>query len=149
MARNEEHLRDRQALIEARLRAILPEYSLGADEQALTGYAYLIYVGDELYTMNVQAEGETIPDFSPYEVGFSEPRSYTLIQIKRDRFTPLALAGGLITLLGLLLAFYLQTRKLWAVQQEDGTWTLCAASPKGGALFSERVKEAAKGLQIK
>ncbi len=114
-----------------------------AGERSVQGYAYMIYVNNELYTMNVQAPGESIPDFTPYEVSFSDGQSYTLLQVKRDRFTPLALAGGLITLLGLLLAFYLQTRKLWAVQNEDGSWTVCGSSPKGGALFAERVREAA------
>ena len=125
------------------LQSVLPDYETGADGQSLPGYAYLIYVGDTFYTMNVQGEGERIPDFTPYEVSFSEPQSYTLLQIKRDRFTPLAFAGGIITLLGLLLAFYLQTRKLWAVREPDGAWTVYASSPKGGALFAERVKEAA------
>ena len=113
-----------------------------AGERSVQGYADMIYVNNELYTMNVQAPGESIPDFTPYEVSFSDGQSYTLLQVKRDRFTPLALAGGLITLLGLLLAFYLQTRKLWAVQNEDGSWTVCGSSPKGGALFAERVREA-------
>ena len=126
------------------LEAILWDEAEG--ERFNPSYAYLIYVGDELYTMNVQAEGGSIPDFSPYEVRFSEARSYTLIQVKRDRFTPLALAGGLLTLLGLFLAFYLQTRKVWAIQTEDGAWTLHASSPKGGALFADRVKEAASAL---
>ena len=55
----------------------------------------------------------------------------------------MAFAGGLVTLLSLLLAFYLQVRKLWAVQNEDGTWTIRGSSPKGGALYADRVKEAA------
>ncbi len=126
------------------LRAVLWDEAEG--ERVDPGYAYLIYVGDELYTMNVQSEGGSIPDFSPYEVSFSEAQSYTLLQIKRDRFTPLALLGGLITLIGLFLAFYLQTRKLWAVQNEDGAWTVCGQSPKGSALFAERVREAAASL---
>ena len=124
------------------LQAVLWDEAEG--ERYNPSYAYLIYVGDELYTMNVQSEGETIPDFAPYEVGFSEAQSYTLLQIKRDRFTPLALVGGLITLLGLFLAFYLQMKKVWAVQNEDGTWTVHGSSPKGGALFAERFKEAAE-----
>ena len=128
------------------LRSVLWEEAEG--ERVDPGYAYLIFINDELYTMNVQAEGETIPDFAPYEVGFSEAQSYTLIQVKRDRFTPLAFAGGLITLLGLFLAFYLQTNKVWALQNEDGTWTVHGSSPKGGALFADRFREAAEQLTI-
>lgn len=134
------------------LRACLPEFDTAADGSPVPGYAYLVYnydgetQTDQFVTMDVQGEGEDIPVFAPYEVRFSEPQSYTLIQIKRDRFTPLAFLGGLVTVLGLLLAFYLQLRKLWAVQNEDGTWTLHGQSPKGGALFAERVREAAASL---
>lgn len=128
------------------LQSVLPDYETGAEGQSLPGYAYLIYVGEDFYTMNVQSEGERIPDFTPYEVSFSEAQSYTLLQVKRDRFTPLAFVGGIITMLGLLLAFYLQTRKLWAVQNENGTWTVHGSSPKGGALFADRVREAAASL---
>ncbi|MBQ1679113.1 MAG: cytochrome c biogenesis protein ResB [Oscillospiraceae bacterium] len=129
------------------LQSILPDYETGADGQTRSGFAYLIYVGDEFYTMSVRAEGEQIADFKPYEVFFSEPCSYTLLQIKRDRFTPLALVGGVVTLLGLLLAFYLQTRKLWARREEDGSWTVFGSSPKGGALFADRVKDAVEQLK--
>ena len=128
------------------LRAVLPEYETNDDGTDRPGYAYLIYVDGELYTMNVQSEGEFIPDFQPYEVRFSDPQSYTLIQIKRDRFTLLAFLGGIVTMLGLLLAFYLQTQRVWAVQNEDGSWTVCGSSPKGGALFADRVREAAGQL---
>ena len=130
------------------LGAVLRDEAEG--EPGTPGYAYLIYVGEELYTMNVQAEGELIPDFTPYEVSFSEAqsRSYTLIQLKRDRFAPLAFAGGLVTLLGMLLAFYFQTQKLWALRQEDGSWTVCGQSRKGGVLFADRVRAAIeKGRQ--
>ncbi len=131
------------------LRAYLPDFDETAQAGARAGYAYLVYnydpdTGEERFvTMDVQAEGGDIPVFTPYEVRFSEPRSYTLIQIKRDRFTPVAFLGGLVTLLGLFLAFYLQTRKLWAVREQEGSWTVYAKSPKAGALFADRVRQAA------
>ena len=132
-----------QTPLSVQLRAVLPaqETETGPTDP---GYAYMIFVGEEFYTMNVQNEGEHIPELGPnYEVSFSEPQNYTLLQIKRDRFTPLAFLGGIVTMLGLLLAFYLQTRKLWAVRNEDGTWTVRGSSPKGGALYADRVREAA------
>lgn len=123
------------------LQAVLREDAAGAESEP--GYAYLVYFGDELYTMNIQDEGGSIPDFAPYEVRLSEARSYTLIQIKRDRFIPLAFLGGLVTLLGMLLAFCFQTQKLWALRQPDGSWTLCGQSRKGGVLFADRVRQLA------
>ena len=44
----------------------------------------------------------------------------------------------------MLLAFYFQTQKLWAVRQEDGSWTLYGQNRKGGVLFAERVRAAAE-----
>ena len=89
-----------------------------------------------------QLEGEIAIKTESYEVRFSEAQNYTLLQVKRDSWTWLALAGGLITLLGLILAFYLQTRQLWALQEADGTWTLSGRSRKGGAFFADQVKKA-------
>ena len=87
----------------------------------------------------------TIDDYS---VVFSEPQMYTLVQVKRDRFTPLALLGGLITMIGLIMALYLQPVRAWAVQQPDGMWTVCAVSRRGGALFRERFEEAVSAAMM-
>ena len=125
------------------LRSYVPDFMQAPDGGSLAGYAYQIYIDDQFYTMDVQLEGETVPHFTPYEVRFSDPQSYTLIQVKRDRFTLLVLAGGLVTLLGLLLAFYLQMKKVWAVREPDGAWTVCGVCPKGGALFAEQFRRAA------
>ena len=77
-----------------------------------------------------------------YSITFSEPQSYTLLQIKTDRFQSLALLGGLVTMVGLILAFYLLPAKVWAVESEDRTWTVYGRSRKGGALFREAFEEA-------
>ena len=54
----------------------------------------------------------------------------------------MALAGGLATMLGLLLAFYLQPAKVWAVREPDGRWTLRGACKKGGAIWKDRFDNA-------
>ena len=104
-------------------------------------YLYMLYYQDELLGMNVLTEGEVITA-SEYTIVFSQPQSYTLIQIKRDRFTPLALIGGLLVLLGLFISFYLRHTKLWAVRGEDGAWTVFGHCRKGGALFKTQLAEA-------
>lgn len=104
-----------------------------------------------LYDMNKQTagtsayqlEGEAAIRTSAYTVQFSEPQSYTLLQLKQDHYIWLVFAGGMVTLLGLLLAFYLQEKSVWAQQEADGGWTVCGYSRKGGALFAEQVREAA------
>ena len=109
------------------------------------GYLYSVYYKGQIIGMNVLRADESII-IDDYEVSFSEPRSYTLIQIKRDPYTPLALLGGLVTMAGLFLAFYLQPKKLWAVRDEDGVWTVCGSSRKGGAIFREQFRAAAREM---
>ena len=131
--------------------AFYPDYVMtpGAGPSTATGalnnpaYLYQVYYQDRILGMNVLMAGEELT-IDEYTVTFSEPQSYTLIQIKRDRFTWLALIGGLTTMLGLLLAFYLQPTRVWAIREPDGTWTAHGQSPKGGALFRERFLAAAE-----
>ena len=132
--------------------AFYPDYVQveGAMPQTASGrlnnpaYLYSVFYQEQLIGMNVLT-GDDVLTIDDYTVLFSDPQSYTLIQIKEDRFTPLALLGGLITLIGLALAFYLQTSKVWAVQDDDGRWTVYGSSPRGGALFRERFDEAVRG----
>ncbi len=90
--------------------------------------------------MNVLTGDEKITVDS-YEISFSEPRSYTVLQVKRDRFAFLALIGSVILLAGLFLAFYLRPQRVWAVREEGG-WTLRGFCRKGGVLFREALTEA-------
>ena len=105
-------------------------------------YLYMLYYQEELVGMNVLTQNDVIT-VDEYTIVFSQPQSYTLIQIKQDRFTGLALFSGLFVLLGLVLAFYLRHTKLWAVQGEDGLWTVSGHCLKGGAMFRTQLEEAA------
>ena len=106
-------------------------------------YLYTVYYQGSVLGMNVllQEEELTIDD---YVVTFSEPQNYTLIQIKKDSFISLALAGGLLTMLGLFLAFYLLPAKACAEKAEDGSWRVTAEGSKGGAIFREQFLEAVR-----
>lgn len=134
------------------LNAFYPDYVLtpGSMPSTASGrlnnpaYLYSVYYRDQLLGMNALMQDETL-SIDEYEVTFSNPRNYTLIQIKKDSFTWLALIGGLVTLLGLVLAFYVQPAKVWAVRAESGAWTMYGHCPKGGAIFKERFRRAAGG----
>ena len=129
-------------------RAFYPDYVLepGVGPATATGalknpaYLYQAYYMNQLLGMNVLMGDEPLT-IDEYTITFDEPQSYTLISIKEDHFTWLALAGGLLTLLGLVLAFYIQPKKLWAVR-EGGTWTVYGQCRKGGALFRDRFNKA-------
>ena len=132
------------------LNAFYPDYVMvpGVGPSTASGqvnnpaYLYSVYYKDRLLGMNalMQEEELTIDD---YTVTFSDPQTYTLIQVKQDHFTWLALVGGLVTLMGLVLAFYVQPARAWAVRDANGTWTISASCRKGGALFRERFEAAA------
>ena len=96
-----------------------------------------------VYTdVRYQAEGEAAIQTDSITVTFSDPQSYTLLQLKEEHYLWLVLLGGLVTLLGLVLSFYLQPRRLWAEQIDSG-WTVYGESRKGGAIFRDRLREAA------
>ena len=111
-------------------------------------YLYSITYEDQMVGMNYWQEADGPITVNDYSITFSEPQSYTLLQVKADRFQGLALLGGLITMLGLLLAFYLLPVRAWALQQEDGSWTVFGQSRKGGALFRESFDRAVKGEKL-
>ena len=132
------------------LNAVYPDYvkvpggmpSTASDQLNNPAYLYSVYYQDQVIGMNVLMPDESLT-IDAYEVRFANPRSYSLIQVKVDRFQWLALLGALVTLLGLALAFYVQPARAWAMREESGAWTVYGHSPKGGALFRERFLRAA------
>lgn len=135
------------------LNAFYPDFYLqpGVGPMTLSGrmnnpaYLYSITYRDSMVGMNYWQEQDDPITVNDYAITFSEPQSYTLLQVKKDRFQGLALLGGLLTMLGLILAFYLLPAKVWAVENGDGTWTVCGQNHKGGALFKEAFDRAVKG----
>ena len=103
------------------------------------GYLYALYYHNELLGMNVLKQGEKIT-VSDYEMIFTNPRYYTLIQIKRDPFTGLAGLGGGVLLAALFVAFYLPTEELWIVEA-GGTRQVCGRSRKANLLFQEKLEQ--------
>ena len=138
------------------LSAFYPDYVMtpGVGPSTASGalnnpaYLYTVYYRGEFIGMNALMPDEELT-IDEYTVTFSDPQNYTLIQIKVDHFTWLALVGGLVTLLGLFLAFYVQPARVWAIQGEDGLWTLRGESRKGGAIFRDRFLDAAKPDPVK
>ena len=109
------------------------------------GYLYSLYYRSQIVGMNVLLGDEKIT-VDDYTVVFDEPRNYTVIQIKRDPFTPLAFIGGMVVMLGLLVNFCLLPRVLWARQDEDGSWSVYGHSPKGGSIFRDEFEKALQAI---
>jgi len=129
------------------LNAFYPDYSQTegmpvsvSQELNNPAWLYSVYYQGQMLGMNALMSGEELT-IDEYTVTFSDPQTYTLLQVKRDPLTWLALLGGIVTMLGLFLALYVQPASMWAVRQSDGTWMLSAVSVKGGALFADRFRE--------
>ena len=106
------------------------------------GYLYQVYYQGQILGMNVLRAGEELT-IDEYTVLFGNPRNYTLLAVKRDAFTWLVLLGGLVTLAGLVLAFWLQPRAACAVREGEG-WHVYGRCRKGGALFRDEFLKAAE-----
>lgn len=90
--------------------------------------------------------GERI-DLTP-EMEISEPVD-TLLRVKKDSFAWLVLIGAILTALGLFIALYLVPETVWAVQNEDGSWTLNGKSEKLAPMFKEQFDRAVSGRKGK
>ena len=135
--------------LEVLLYGVYPDYELvpgegprnRSDTPSHPGYLYIAYYMGQILGMNL-LDGEEPLVVDEYTFTFSEPQTYTLLQAKRDAFAWLALLGAGVLTIGLVLAFYLQPVKVWAVE-EDGGWTVRAKSRRGGVLFRQRFDRAA------
>ncbi|MBR5420044.1 MAG: cytochrome c biogenesis protein ResB, partial [Lachnospiraceae bacterium] len=105
------------------------------------GYLYSIYYRSQIVGMNVLMKDEKIT-VDDYTITFDEPQNYTVIQIKRDPFTPLAFIGAMVLILGLFINFYMPARIMWAVRGEELVWSVCGYSPKGGSIFRDEFEKA-------
>ena len=141
-------VKDKQDLV-IYLQAVYPDYiqregmspASASDEVRNPAYLYRVYFQGQLLGMNVLMSGEELT-IDEYTVLFDNPRNYTLLAVKRDRFTWMVLLGGLVTLAGLVMAFWLQPRAIWAVREENG-WHLYGLNRKGGVLFRDEFLKAA------
>ena len=132
------------------LQAVYPDYVpregmspvSASDELKNPAYLYRVYYQGQLLGMNVLEDGEVLT-IDEYTVLFGNPRNYSLLAVKRDRFTGLVLLGGLVTLAGLVLAFWIQPRSVWAVREES-VWLVYGRSRKGGVLFRDELLKAAE-----
>ncbi len=144
---------DKQSLT-VMLSAFYPDYVQGEDGKPHTAssrlnnpaYLYRLYFQNEILGMNVLMANEAIT-IDEYTIIFTDPQSYTLIQIKRDPFTWLAGAGAVLMMIALVLAFYLRTAEVFAWQADDGNWPVTGFSRKGGAEFIDMLKEKQKELE--
>ncbi len=88
------------------------------DEITNPAYLYTAYYQGQFLGMNALLESEELT-IDEYTVTFSDPQPYTLLQVKRDPFAYLALIGGLVTLTGLILAFYVKPQGVQEKKEKE------------------------------
>lgn len=132
--------------------ALYPDYAKGYDGMPYSaspylnnpGYLYSVYYNGQMIGMNVLIDDYISID--DYTVIFTDPQQYTLIQLKHDPFTWLALLGGVFICAALFIAFYYRVEELYAVSQDE-SWLVYARSRKGGVLFKDKLFEKAESLK--
>ena len=70
----------------------------------------MVFYQGEVRGMNVLEADDEITIDQEYTVRFRNPSNYTLLMVKRDRFSWLAMLGAAIVMAGLVMAFYLRKR---------------------------------------
>lgn len=80
----------------------------------------LFYKGQRV-SMGLARMGDVI-EYAEYKFLVDQPEMYTLLQVNYDPGIPFAALGGLLQILGLILAFYLRPRELRIVTREGKVW---------------------------
>jgi len=106
---------------------------------------FSVYYQSQFVTSDVIRLGNRVLA-GEYAFVFSDPQEYTLIQVLRDPMLWLTALGGAVTLLALLLCFYLRTEELWTVKREGET-LLCGRSRRGAEILRQRVEAALRETQ--
>ena len=76
--------------------------------------------GLQRWTEGAIGAGETKPLGDGIDVTFADLRSYTVLEVKRDRGLGLLLAAAILVLVGLVPALYTSRRKVWVTAEPDG-----------------------------
>lgn len=109
---------------------------------------YAIFYEGNRVDMNVADMGDEIV-WEEYSFIIDNPQMFTLLQIGRDPGTVGAAIGGIVLILGIFVAFYIQPKELMAFRYNTGKTRIWGNSPKGGELFKDEIdialKETMKG----
>ncbi len=100
---------------------------------------YTIFYEGQRVDMNVTSIGEDI-SWEEYTFKIHNPRQFTLLQIVSDPGMTGATVGGLILLLGIMLAFYFHPKQLKAFEGNDGRTVIWCDTAKNKDIFKEEIE---------
>jgi cytochrome c biogenesis protein len=79
---------------------------------------YAVFYEGYMADMNIVPCGSTI-NYKEFSFIVDSPQEFTLINIRKDLFTPFALLGALILIAGIMITFYFSPVTLYAVRTND------------------------------
>lgn len=100
---------------------------------------YTLYYEGHRVDMNVVSMGDKII-WGGYIFKIDNPREFTLLQIVSDPGILGATVGGIILLLGIILAFYFHPKELKAVVCRDGKTIIWGDTAKNPDIFKEELE---------
>lgn len=106
---------------------------------------YSIFYEGNRVAMNVASMGDEIV-WEEYSFKIDNPQMFTLLQIGQDPGMGLAAFGGILLLLGIILAFYMQPKELMVFRYNDGRTSIWANSPKNQEIFSGEIHIILEGI---
>ena len=105
-----------------------------------------IYYHGGLYTTTLRAAGVDI-ETDAYTITFENPQLFTVLQITRDPAVYMVAAGGVLLMLGLILAFYLTTLEIWSCDLPDGRKRLFFKYKHGHTLIKDKIDSIIKEIE--
>lgn len=106
---------------------------------------YTIFYEGYRVDMNVADMGDEIV-WEEYSFTIDNPQMFTLLQVGRDPGMKAAGVGGIILILGVILAFYMHPKQLMAFKYRSGKTAIWGNSSKNKEIFKEEMDIALKEI---
>ncbi len=100
---------------------------------------YVVFYDGYRVDMNIAHMGDIIT-YEDYSFKIDNPQMFTLLQIVRDPGTKGVGLGGIILILGIFLAFYINPKKM-IVLLEDNSYKILVRQNKNNDLIESKLKE--------
>ena len=108
---------------------------------------YALFYDGERVDMGLNHLGDPI-EWEEYTFLLENPRMFTLLQVANDPGTSFALVGGIILLIGLFSASYMNPKEMIIVE-EEGLKRLFVKQAKNDKIFERKIEKTLEELELK
>lgn len=109
---------------------------------------YALFYDGQRVDMGLNHIGDPI-EREEYTFVLENPRMFTLVQVANDPGTGFALVGGVLLLLGLFLAFYVNPKEMILIEGENDRDKIYIKQSKHDKIFDRKVKKILEELENK